>query len=62
MADIYKCEEEAGLISPSIVWQNAITTWWRCNLYRKCHPEWKGNLIIGTLGSQHLHRVVIENG
>ena len=25
-------------------------------------PAWRGNLIVGTLGSQHLHRVIIEDG
>ena len=23
-------------------------------------PEWKGSLIIGTLGSEHLHRVAFD--
>ncbi len=23
-------------------------------------PEWQGNLLIATLGSQHLHRVVFD--
>ncbi len=58
---IYKCEEEAGLISPSIVWQNAVPPGGAAIYTGNAIPEWKGNLIIGTLGSQHLHRVVIEN-
>ncbi|MFO7977225.1 MAG: PQQ-dependent sugar dehydrogenase, partial [Bacteroidales bacterium] len=24
-------------------------------------PQWKGSMIIGTLGSRHLHRVQFEN-
>jgi aldose sugar dehydrogenase len=60
--DIYKCEEQQGLVSPSIVWQNALPPGGAAIYTGTDIPEWKGNLIIGTLGSRHLHRVVIENG
>ena len=59
---IYKCEQEAGLVSPSIVWQNAVPPGGAAIYTGDAIPEWKGNLIVGTLGSQHLHRVVFENG
>ncbi len=59
---IYKCESESGLISPSLVWQNAVPPGGAAIYTGNDIPEWKGNLIIGTLGSRHLHRVVIENG
>jgi aldose sugar dehydrogenase len=59
--DIYKCEEQQGLVSPSIVWQNALPPGGAAIYTGNDIPEWKGNLIIGTLGSRHLHRVVIEN-
>ncbi|MFW6290459.1 MAG: PQQ-dependent sugar dehydrogenase [Mariniphaga sp.] len=59
---IYKCESEPGMISPSLVWQNAVPPGGAAIYTGNDIPEWKGNLIIGTLGSRHLHRVVIENG
>ncbi len=59
---IYKCQNEPGLIAPSLVWQNAVPPGGAAIYTGNDIPEWKGNLIMGTLGSRHLHRVVIENG
>ncbi|MFW5831211.1 MAG: PQQ-dependent sugar dehydrogenase, partial [Prolixibacteraceae bacterium] len=59
---IYKCETEEGMVTPVLTWKNA-TPPGGAEIYTgDVIPEWKGNLIIGTLGSRHLQRVVIENG
>ncbi len=59
---IYKCESREGMITPSLVWQNAVPPGGAAIYTGDAIPEWKGNLFIGTLGSRHIHRVVIESG
>ncbi len=59
---IYKCETQAGLVSPVLTWQNAVPPGGAAIYTGNSIPEWKGNLIVGTLGSRHLHRVEINSG
>jgi glucose/arabinose dehydrogenase len=57
---IYGCESNAGMDSPLISWQEAAPPGGAL-LYRgNAIPEWKGSLLIGTLGSKHLQRVVLD--
>lgn len=51
------CESEAGLVTPSLVWRRAVPPGGAAIYRGKAIPEWQGDLMIGTLGSQHLHRV-----
>jgi aldose sugar dehydrogenase len=59
--EIYKCEEQEGLLTPVITWKNAVPPGGAAIYTGTAIPEWKGSLMIGVLGSRHLHRVVIEN-
>jgi aldose sugar dehydrogenase len=59
--EIYKCEEQEGLLTPVITWKNAVPPGGAAIYTGSAIPEWKGSLMIGVLGSRHLHRVVIEN-
>jgi len=57
---IYSCESQGGMISPSLTWDSAAPPGGAA-LYRGSKiPEWRESLIIATLGSKHLHRVVFD--
>jgi aldose sugar dehydrogenase len=59
--DIYRCEKQEGLLTPVITWKDAVPPGGAAIYTGNAIPEWKGSLLIGTLGSRHLQRVVIEN-
>ncbi len=58
---IYSCEKKNGLLPPVLTWDVAVPPGGAVIYTGNSIPEWKGDLIIGTLGSRHLHRVVIRN-
>ncbi|MDM9381649.1 PQQ-dependent sugar dehydrogenase [Chlorogloeopsis sp. ULAP01] len=58
---IYGCESQQGMVIPSLTWQQAVPPGGAAIYTGNAIPEWKGNLIIGTLGSRHLHRVVFDS-
>lgn len=55
---IWGCEEKDELRAPALVWEQAVppggAEWYEGDAI----PAWKGSLLMGTLGSRHLHRVV----
>jgi glucose/arabinose dehydrogenase len=55
---VWGCEAKEGLQAPALVWEEAVppggATWYEGDAI----PAWKGSLLVGTLGSRHLHRVV----
>ncbi|ODG98109.1 glucose sorbosone dehydrogenase [Nostoc sp. KVJ20] len=57
---IYRCESGEGLITPSIVWRQALPPGGAAIYTGNSIPEWKGSLIIPTLRSEHLQRVVFN--
>ncbi|WP_066383080.1 PQQ-dependent sugar dehydrogenase [Anabaena sp. CA = ATCC 33047] len=57
---IYRCESRSGLVTPSIVWREALPPGGATIYTGNSIPEWKGSLIIATLRSQHLQRVVFN--
>jgi len=57
---IYRCESRQGLVTPSIVWQQALPPGGTVIYTGNAIPEWKGSLIIATLRSEHLQRVVFN--
>jgi len=59
--EIYRCEKQEGLITPVITWKDAVPPGGAAIYTGSSIPEWKGSLIIGSLGARHLQRVVIEN-
>jgi aldose sugar dehydrogenase len=56
----YRCDSGKGLVTPSIVWRNALPPGGAAIYTGNSIPEWKGSLIIPTLRSQHLQRVVFN--
>jgi aldose sugar dehydrogenase len=54
---IYGCQTQAGLVTPAISWVTAVPPGGAAIYTGKSIPEWQGSLIIGTLGSRHLHRI-----
>jgi aldose sugar dehydrogenase len=57
---IYRCESGAGLVTPSLTWSTATPPGGAALYTGSAIPEWKDSLLIGTLGSRHLHRVVFS--
>ncbi len=57
---IYGCESRKGMVTPSLSWEQAVPPGGAAIYTGNAIPEWKGNLIVGTLGSRHLHRVVFD--
>jgi glucose/arabinose dehydrogenase len=57
---IFSCETRPGMVSPSLTWERAVPPGGAA-LYRGTKiAEWKGSLLVGTLGSKHLHRVAFD--
>ncbi|OKH23116.1 PQQ-dependent sugar dehydrogenase [Chroogloeocystis siderophila] len=57
---IYRCETQEGLVTPSLVWRQAVPPGGAAVYTGNAIPEWQGSLMIATLRSEHLHRVVFE--
>jgi len=56
---IYACESAAGMIRPSLTWSEAAPPGGAAIYTGNQIPEWQGSLLIGTLRSEHLQRVVL---
>ena len=57
---IYGCETATGMLTPALSWATAVPPG-GASIYRgQAIPEWTGSLIIGTLGSKHLHRAMFD--
>jgi aldose sugar dehydrogenase len=56
----YRCESAEGLVTPSIVWQQALPPGGATIYTGDAIPEWNGSLIIAALGAEQLQRVVID--
>ena len=57
---VYSCESAPGLVTPSLTWKQAVPPGGAALYTGTAIPEWKGSLLIGTLRSEHLHRVVFS--
>ncbi len=56
----YRCESEPDLVTPAIVWRDALPPGGAAIYTGNSLPEWQGSLILATLRSEHLQRVVIN--
>lgn len=57
---IYGCGKSGSLVRPRLTWNDAVPPG-GVALYRgEAIPGWKGSLLVGVLGSKHLHRVVFD--
>ena len=54
---IYGCQTHTGMVTPSLTWQTAVPPGGASFYTGTAIPDWRGSLLIGTLGSTHLHRV-----
>jgi glucose/arabinose dehydrogenase len=59
---IYGCQSAPGMVTPSLTWQTAVPPGGAAFYTGKDIPEWRGSLLVGTLRSQHLHRVKFSSG
>jgi glucose/arabinose dehydrogenase len=57
---IYGCQAGRGKITPSLSWVEAVPPGGAAIYTGRAIPEWRGSLLIGTLRSEHLHRVVLD--
>ncbi len=57
---LYSCESAEGFVTPSLTWDEAAPPGGAAVYTGTAIPEWTGSLLIGTLGSRHLHRVVFS--
>ena len=49
-----------GMVTPSLTFNDAMPPGGAALYTGNAIPEWKGSLLVGTLGSRHLHRVVFD--
>ncbi len=56
----YRCESSAGLVTPAIVWQQALPPGGAAIYTGNTIAEWKGSFIVAALRAEHLQRVVID--
>jgi glucose/arabinose dehydrogenase len=54
------CQAGENSVTPSLVWREAVPPGGAAIYTGDAIPEWQGSLIIATLGSEHLHRVVFD--
>jgi glucose/arabinose dehydrogenase len=57
---LYSCEAGEGLVTPSLTWEDAVPPGGAALYTGDAIPEWKGSLLVGSLGSRHLHRVAFS--
>jgi glucose/arabinose dehydrogenase len=57
---LYSCESGEGFVTPSLTWETAAPPGGAALYTGDAIPEWKGSLLVGTLGSRHLHRVAFS--
>ena len=59
---IYSCQTRDGMVTPSLTWTEAVPPGGAAIYTGSAIAEWKGSLMIGTLKSKHLHRVLFDPG
>lgn len=57
---IYGCEQRQAMVRPVLTWTEAVPPGGSAIYTGNAIPEWKGSLLIGTLRSEHLHRVALD--
>ncbi len=58
---LYGCEAKAGFVSPVLTWDEAVPPGGLAVYRSDLIPEWKNSILVGTLRSTHLHRVVLND-
>ena len=57
---IYGCASRQGMLTPVLTWDTAVPPGGAAVYRGDAIPAWQGDLIIGTLGSRYLHRVIFD--
>lgn len=57
---IYGCQDQEGMMPPSVSWRDAVPPGGAAIYAGDAIPEWRGSLLMGVLGARHLHRVTFE--
>jgi glucose/arabinose dehydrogenase len=57
---IYGCESGEGMVSPLISWEEAVPPGGAAIYRGDAIPEWRNNVLVGSLGAEHLHRIVLD--
>jgi glucose/arabinose dehydrogenase len=55
------CEAREGMASPILAWRKAVPPGGGA-IYRGDELPFRGDFLVGTLGSRHLHRIVLSGG
>ena len=59
---IYGCRTASGMVPPLLTWSSHAVPPGGVVVYRgTAIPEFRGNVLVATLGSEHLHRVVLDD-
>jgi glucose/arabinose dehydrogenase len=58
---IYGCQSRPGMSSPLLSWVDAVPPGGAVIYTGNAIPGWDGSLLVATLASEHLHRVVIDS-
>jgi glucose/arabinose dehydrogenase len=57
---IFSCETRAGMVTPSLTFEQSAPPGGAAFYRGDAIAAWKGSLLVGTLASRHLHRVVLD--
>jgi glucose/arabinose dehydrogenase len=54
------CEARPGFVAPALSWETSVPPGGAAIYTGDAIPEWRGSLLIGSLWSEHLHRVQFD--
>lgn len=57
---IWRCETREGLVTPAIAWRQATPAAGAAVFRGGTIPGWEGSVLVATLGSRHLQRLVLN--
>lgn len=57
---IWKCQTRQGMVAPALAWDTAVPPGGAAFYTGGRLPAWRGDLLVGTLGSRHLHLVAFD--
>jgi glucose/arabinose dehydrogenase len=59
--DTWHCDIAAGTVGPVLTWNDAVPPGGAAVYRGSAIPQWQGSVLIGSLGGEHLHRVVLNS-
>ncbi len=57
---IYGCETQWNMVTPLISWVHAVPPGGLAVYRGKAIPQWRGSVLVASLRSEHLHRLVLS--